>query len=198
MITVRSIEPDGIDIAVDIFARSFQDSTLYRYFEPDAERRRILLRLAFQHRVAYGFDTRDNFLAAIDGKPAGAALWARPVSGLPPNDALTEAVRRYNPVVSEKWRHFHAVLFAAFDQVYPAPHWALAPIAVLPEFHRQGIAHSLIAPKLAEIDRTGIPCMLATQDKVNIGIYQRYGFNHVYSAPVTEDIHNYVMIRYSQ
>ena len=189
------MERAEIDTAAAIFARSFQESALYRYFEPDAEKRRTLLRLAFQHRVECGFDIRDNFLAAIDGNTAGAALWSRPASGLPPNEALTEAVRRYNPAVSEKWRHFHAILFAALDNVCPTPHWSLAPIAVLPEFHRLGIAHTLITTQLAEIDRSCAPCMLATQDSVNIGIYQRYGFTLADSTPITKSLHNYVMIR---
>jgi GNAT superfamily N-acetyltransferase len=183
-----------IDAAVEIFASAFQDSSLYRYFEPDAEKRGALLRLAFRHRVSNGFDTRDNILAAIDEDLAGAALWARPAPPLPPNEALTEAVRRYNPAVFEKWRHFHSILFEALDQVYAAPHWALAPIAVLPEFQGRGVAHKLIAAKLAEITPSGIPCMLATQDEVNIPRYQRYGFRQVHTVQISGGLHSYVML----
>jgi ribosomal protein S18 acetylase RimI-like enzyme len=195
MITLRPIEHDGTDTAVEIFARAFQQSALYRYFEPDDEKRRAFLRLVFQHRLAYGFDTRKNILAAIDEKPAGAALWERPGPRLPPNEALTESVRRYDPAVFEKWQHFHSVLFAAFDRICAGPHWALAPIAVLPEFHRRGLARELIRAGLAETGAAGAPCMLATQDRVNTGIYERCGFSLADSVHIAEDLYCYVMLR---
>jgi ribosomal protein S18 acetylase RimI-like enzyme len=173
-----------IPAVVDLMAAAFQNAALYRYLEADGEKRRDLLRVVFQNRIPASFHAVQGELAIDGGLPVGAALWSPPIQlpALPPsaprheNAALNEAVRRFGPAVYEKWTRFHAVLFGALAHAYPAPHWSLSPIAVLPPSQGKGIASSLIRAKLAEIDQRGDPCLLATQDQVNTLIYARYGF----------------------
>ena len=199
-ITIRPMERRDIDAVADLMARAFQNAALYRYLEADAQRRARLLRLVFQHRVAFSFDTHDADVAYNGETITGAAIWARPDSEMRENHALEKALLEYGGVI-EKWRRFHEVLFGAFSAAYSKPHWSLAPIAVAPEFQGQGAAGALLRHKLARIGESGAPCLLGTQDEVNITIYRRYGFkliHQVTAAPGADGEHDlvcYIMAR---
>jgi ribosomal protein S18 acetylase RimI-like enzyme len=168
-----------IPAVVDLMAQAFQNAALYRYLEPDEAKRQELLRAVFHHRVPASFSADQSELALDGGVLLGAALWTPPALPDAPkheNTALNEAVRRFGPAVSEKWEYFHTILFGAFERASFAPHWSLSPIAVLPQAQGKGAASLLIRDKLARIDERGEPCLLATQDAVNIAIYGSYGF----------------------
>jgi GNAT superfamily N-acetyltransferase len=175
------MERADIDAVIEIMSKAFQNAALYRHLEPDAEKRARFLRLVFRQRLAFSFDTHDAEVAYTMETMSGAAFWARPDSKMRENHALEEAVREYGGVF-EKWRRFHAILFEAFAKAYAKPHWSLGPIAVAPEAWGRGTAGALIRRKLAQIDESRLPCLLGTQDEVNITIYTRYGFRLIYKV----------------
>ncbi|GMO27901.1 MAG: hypothetical protein Pg6A_15650 [Termitinemataceae bacterium] len=197
-INIRKIERADIDAVIEIMAKAFQNSALYRYLEPDAEKRAQFLRLVFRHRIAFSFDTHEAYAAYNMETMSGAAFWAHPDSKMRENSALEEAVRECSGIF-EKWRRFHEILFEAFSKAYSKPHWSLGPIAVAPEVWGQGTAGALIRHKLAQIDESGLPCLLGTQDEVNIKIYTRYGFRLIHKVIAAKGeegaLSCYVMLR---
>jgi GNAT superfamily N-acetyltransferase len=71
----------------------------------------------------------------------------------------------------------------------------MGPIAVRPEAQGKGAASALLRKRLAEIDGAGLPCLLGTQDKKNLAIYNHYGFKLVRKDPLVENVFTYAMTR---
>lgn len=201
-IVIRPMERTDIEAVVELFAAAFQNAPLYRYFEDDDEKRPDFLRMIFRSRLGFGFENRRADLALAEGSLAGAAMWTPPSTPRTENHALNDAISRYRDgAVVEKWRHFHEILFALLEQACAAPHWSIAPIAVLPAAQGRGVASALIRPRLAAIEAAGEPCLLGTQDEVNTKIYARYGFRLVSETVVVkaangaDDLKCYAMLR---
>jgi ribosomal protein S18 acetylase RimI-like enzyme len=200
----REIRPMGaadIPAVIDMMAKAFQNAVLYRYLEKDEDRRRELLRVVFEHRIPASFPLTQPELAIDGGVPVGAALWSPPAAPDAPrheNTALNEAVQRFDPAVYERWMHFHTILFHGLDEAYPAPHWSLAPIAVLPEAQGKGLASLLIRGKLAHIDECREPCLLGTQDLMNTVMYGRYGFTVIREDVISEGLKTYCLLRQAE
>jgi predicted N-acetyltransferase YhbS len=198
---IRTMQKSDIGAVVEVMARAFQNAALYSYFEPRAEKRPEFLRMIFSHRIPFsiasqnGSDGRDADVALVDGKIAGAALWGKPGAASAENPALTEAVKNYDSAVFEKWTGFHDTLFSALSGACPEPHWSLAPVAVVPEAQGAGVGSALIRGKLAEIDASGFPCLLGTQDEVNTKIYARYGFAVALETQVAPGVRCWAMLR---
>ena len=186
MIEIRAMQKDDIDAVVELMARAFQQAALYRYLEHDEQKRAALLREVFSLRVPFGFDERDGEVALEGGAIIAAALWSRPDTPMRENLALQEAIARRGAAVSAKWEAFHHALFDSLGKACAAPHWSLAPIAVLPEAWGKGVAGALIRRKLALIDAQGAPCLLGTQDETNTRIYTHYGFKTVSQTVIAE------------
>jgi GNAT superfamily N-acetyltransferase len=190
---------EDIPAVVELMALAFQNAALYRYLEPDGERRAALLRTVFSARLPFGFDGRDGELALSGSGVAGAALWMRPEAAHEENHALEQAVERYGGALYEKWKRFHSLLFESLGAACEQPHWSLAPIAVLPSAQGRGVAGALLRRKLN--DTGGARCLLATQDRVNTGIYARYGFNTVSETVIAAagasgpELRSWVMLR---
>jgi GNAT superfamily N-acetyltransferase len=189
-----------IPAVIDVMARAFQQAALYRYLEPDEERRQALLRVVFEHRIPGSFPATESDLALDGNTVIGAALWSPPAPPDAPrheNTPLNEAVRAFDPAVYEKWERFHTRLFRALGTAFTPPHWSLAPIAVLPVAQGKGAASVLIRPKLAYIDERREPCLLATQDAVNLGIYRRFGFTLIQEDVIDEGagLRSYCLLR---
>ena len=195
MITLRRMEYSDVETAASFFAHAFQNGALYRYFEPNAEKRPAFLRMIFVHRLQHNLDKHDGVFALLDGMPAGAAIWQKPETHFSNNTALQEAVIRYDENIFYRWEHFHSILFPMLSNVCDTPHWELAPIAVLPELQGRGVAREIINVKCKEIDASGLPCILATLDKANIRIYERHGFKIATTTHIAGDLYCYAMIR---
>ena len=61
-------------------------------------------------------------------------------------------------------------------QLLPEEHWYLAAIAVNPELQGKGIASGLLGQCLNAIDCLHFPCFLETENKRNVPLYERFGF----------------------
>lgn len=202
MIAIRSAVSADIPAIIGVMAGAFENAVLYRYFEPNCAKHAELLQMIFSHRITHIFTASDVDVAADAGRIIGAAVWVKPRSPEPPaleeaspvNEALEEAVRRYDGAVYERWRHFHEILFASLDAVCSEPHWSLAPIAVIPEAQKQGVGGALIRHKLADIDASGAPCLLATQDEANRARYARYGWKPAGRTHISGDMYSYAML----
>ena len=66
----------------------------------------------------------------------------------------------------------------AFEAAHPhrEPHWTLSLLGTLPSATGRGYGLRLLADNLAEIDAANLPAYLEASNPVNVGLYQRYGF----------------------
>ena len=74
------------------------------------------------------------------------------------------------------------------------PHWHLSALAVLPEMQGRGIGSAMLKHFCGHVDDLGQSAYLETDQKDNVRLYQRFGFNVVEEAPVLS-IPNYFMLR---
>jgi GNAT superfamily N-acetyltransferase len=96
---------------------------------------------------------------------------------------MDEVFKGLSPEVAERWMVFQAIIEAQEKNIPPLT-WELAPIAIAPEAQGRKIGSKLITKKLEEIDRAGLPCFLATQDRINLEIYGHFGFKKLDEIPI--------------
>lgn len=73
-------------------------------------------------------------------------------------------------------------------------HYHLGPIAVLPEFQRQGIGKLMMQRFCKRADEVGIVAYLETDRLENVGFYEKSGFTVTEEAAIL-GIHNWFMTR---
>jgi GNAT superfamily N-acetyltransferase len=201
--TIRNLDKTDIDEAVALFTATFQDRPFYRYLAPDPAERTKFLVSNFRSRLENGFGVNEINAAviddAIDGAIAGIAVWIPPARGMKPPEErygdIKDALQDFSQGLQERFAVFHKALEDGEKRAVKPPFWGLAPIAVLPEHQGKGIASALIRKKLAEIDKSHLPCFLGTQDKVNLTIYARYGFETICQETLSGDMVHYTMVR---
>lgn len=81
-------------------------------------------------------------------------------------------------------------------KLVPYPHWYLQIIGVDPPYQGQGFSSQLLRPVLERIDRDRMTCFLETNNRKNVAIYQRFGFEIVSEdkMPGTE-VTSFAMLR---
>jgi ribosomal protein S18 acetylase RimI-like enzyme len=78
----------------------------------------------------------------------------------------------------------------------PADHYYIMTIGVLPERQGRGIGRKLMTRALEIVDANKMPCYLETQNKNNVPIYQKFGFEVVSDKEVpNRELHNWGMLR---
>jgi ribosomal protein S18 acetylase RimI-like enzyme len=79
---------------------------------------------------------------------------------------------------------------ASFD------HYYILTVGVLPARQGMGVGKKLMARALAIADANNMPCYLETQNKNNVPIYQRFGFEVVSDKEIPKGgLHNWGMLR---
>ncbi|MFP3091354.1 GNAT family N-acetyltransferase [Treponema sp. TIM-1] len=174
----RLMDEADFNEIVGLMVKAFFPSTLYTWAAPDEKERLKILSAMFRYRVrGWLEDAREVQLVLEDGQIVGSATWIRPRTTPPPANgpSLDEVFAGLDPAVVERWSKFQAIIEAQEKNIIPLA-WELAPIAVLPEKQHKKIGSALINKKLAAIDAEGLPCYLCTQDRINLTIYERFGF----------------------
>ncbi|GHV80058.1 GCN5-like N-acetyltransferase [Spirochaetia bacterium] len=183
-IEFRMMNEGDFDEIVALMVKGFFHSTLYTWAAPDETERLKILNSMFRHRVSSWPKGAFQTELALDGdKIVGSSTWVPPhIDDKPGNGSghrsLDEVLKGLSPEVVERWMKFQPVIEAQ-DKTIPQPFWDLAPIAVAPEAQGKGIGSQLLWRKLKEIDQAAQPCFLATQDRINLGIYERFGFKKI-------------------
>lgn len=78
----------------------------------------------------------------------------------------------------------------------PADHYYIMTVGVLPERQGRGIGKKLMARALEIVDANNMPCYLETQNKNNVPIYQKSGFEVVSDKEIPNGgLHNWGMWR---
>jgi ribosomal protein S18 acetylase RimI-like enzyme len=201
----RKMQENDFDEILALMTAGFTHSTLYTWAAPDMTERLSFLEAMFRRRIRSWLDSAFEVELAVtdDGRIAASATWEPPKgNGTAPK--LNETARSANPLdevfagrspeLVKKWSKFQPIIESQHHSL-SGSFWSLAPIVVAPAEKGKGIASLLIRKKLAEIDAAVLPCFLATQDKVNLLIYERFGFTKIEEIFIDEGILSYSMVR---
>jgi GNAT superfamily N-acetyltransferase len=195
------MKEDDFDEILRLMTAGFTHSTLYTWAAPDMEERVPFLQAMFRRRIRSWLESPYEVeLALTDtGKIAASATWEPPKNNAEGEKSsgghsMDEVFAGRSPALIEKWSKFQPVIEAQHHSL-AGRFWSLAPIVVAPEEQGKGIASLLLKRKLAGIDAAALPCFLATQDTVNLLIYERFGFKKTAEIPIAEGISSYSMVR---
>jgi GNAT superfamily N-acetyltransferase len=178
-VEIREHRPSELRTLVAVAARAFWDDPLFNFFAPD---------FYTQHRSLGGFfhagigDASRHgrvWVAERDGMPIAVAAWLPPGVLTPKNGRRAWYQTRHAlPTIarSPQRRSALALMNELPKHHIRERHWYLAVLATDPKFQGRGIGTRLLAPVLAECDRSGLPAYLETQKEENLPYYGRFGF----------------------
>lgn len=161
-----------IDVLVDAFAADPVQQWLFApAADPDAGRRAL-----------FGIFVQDYFwlghthVVADAGGLAGAALWAPPDREILRGQRVQDLLDALAPHLGDELMSRLGEL-ARTHQYRPAgPHLYLGVLGVAPDRQSRGHGADLLAPSLADCDRTGLLAHLESSNVENIPFYERQGF----------------------
>lgn len=82
------------------------------------------------------------------------------------------------------------------SKVAPFDHYYIWILGVLPDQQRKGVGKELLQYALERVDRMRLPCYLETQNVVNLGFYQQFGFSVVSDSQLPKgDLQNWGLLR---
>ncbi|WP_280416242.1 GNAT family N-acetyltransferase [Nocardia carnea] len=175
---VRPARRDEIAALARTLAAAFQDDPVMEWMLPRPQQRaQGLVRLfgaqtRHQHFASGGVDIAVDSAGAI----AGAALWDPPgrwkTSPLTELRMLPQMVRAFGSRMRAGKQLVDLMTAAHPDE----PHWYLATIGTDPAQRGGGYGRALMNRRLEQCDRDGIPAYLESSKEVNIGYYERFGF----------------------
>lgn len=175
---VRPARRDEIAALARTLAAAFQDDPVMEWMLPRPQQRaQGLVRLfgaqtRHQHFASGGVDIAVDSAGAI----AGAALWDPPgrwkTSPLTELRMLPQMVRAFGSRMQAGKQLVDLMTAAHPDE----PHWYLATIGTDPAQRGGGYGRALMNRRLEQCDRDGIPAYLESSKEVNIGYYERFGF----------------------
>ncbi len=195
---IRQLEERMLPEAVETFAAAFRDDDLYRFIVPDEGRRREFLRAFFAFRIRYGMKFGE--VHTTSERCEGVAIWipyCNRKMTLPRilRTAGLSAVRSVDATTRRKLKDLQRFAEDLRDEI-AGPYWHLSPIAVRPEHQGKGYAGMLIRSMLERIDRDASACLLETQTRRNISIYEKFGFKVVHASTLPgSDVHHWIMVR---
>jgi ribosomal protein S18 acetylase RimI-like enzyme len=187
------------DAAALVLGRAFSDYELFQYYFPDKrERRAVADTFGF---ISVSVCLRYGEVYASSHELEGVAAW------LPPGKApfgVWQIIRSVPASVLFKFGRQGASRMMAYGRyvdklhrkLVPRAHWYLQIIGVDPAHHGQGFSSRLLRPLVERIDREQMPCFLETNNRRNVAIYRRFGFEVVSEDKVTgTDVTIFAMLR---
>ncbi|AEF80967.1 GNAT family N-acetyltransferase [Leadbettera azotonutricia] len=197
--TIRNMEPEDIDEVLSVADSAFFNEELYKWTTPNDNDRTDFIKTFFQYRLKNAFEEKIMQVAIDDiGKIAGAAVWVPPIKEKNNGEKsfdFEEMISRFSNDIRERCYKFVSTVIKA-ENYFTQPYWDLGPVFVNKRMQGKGIASLLIRSQLKKIDETHSPCILVTQEKNNIQIYEKYGFKVAIKIPIEESrLISYGMIR---
>lgn len=171
----RRAGPDDRSTVVTALAAAFFDDPVFRWLNPDDDRRREVLPAFFDLAVE-AFARHDETWCAGD-PVTGAAIWAP--AGVEPMTEADGAVFAARCAVlagpdAERWLDVMGLL----DEHHPhhAAHDYLWFIGVAPQRRGRGQGGAMLRTVLDRADRSGTPAYLEATSPDNRRLYERHGF----------------------
>jgi ribosomal protein S18 acetylase RimI-like enzyme len=171
---IRTLEPGRYAEAGDVLARAFLDDPLWAWLVPDTDVRRRRLPWLFERALA---DLRVATIEAAGEPLLGVATWIPPTTDVPAPPAWTVvgALVRLRGGFGRLVRYGREA--ARLEQeVGAAASWRLGGIGVAPAAQGRGLGSALVRSGLERADADGRPVVLLTSNPVNLGFYERHGF----------------------
>lgn len=176
-VTVRPATKTDVPAVATVLADAFFDDPVMAWMWPDEGRREHGLRRYFAaearfHSVPVG----GADIAERDEIVGGAALWAPPGAWKP---TVWQSLRMWPRLAVALGGHPRAgiAVSAALEAVHPAePHWYLSTLGSASHSRGGGFGAALLRSRLDRCDATHAPAYLESSKEVNIGYYERFGF----------------------
>jgi len=152
-------------------AAAFHDDPVFRWFAPDASRRRAMLPAFFDVFVeAY----LTHGVTYTDQHVAGASLWATPATDPIAADPLY--AQRLEEVAGPDAARLFEIVERLEAHTPQEPHYHLLFLGVRPERQGAGLGAALMRPMLDRCDRDGAAAYLEATSDRNRALYERHGF----------------------
>lgn len=176
-IDVRPPRRTEITALGGVLGRAFQEDPVFRWLQPDPERRAATTPAFFGAMARHHFLAGGGVEVALSEQGIGAAsLWAPPGRWAQrPLDQIAML-----PAVVRVFRGRLGAARALNDEMkanHPEePHWYLAVIGSDPTVRGGGFGNALMRSRLDRCDAEGAPAYLESSNPDNIGYYNRFGF----------------------
>lgn len=164
----------------DVLTAAFADDPVQQWLfapaaDPDTGRRAL-----FEIFVQDYFWLGHLHVVADRSGVAGAALWAPPDRNPLQGERLEDLLAALGPHLGEETVPRLAELGRAAEHRPAEPHFYLGIVGVDPARQSAGYGSALLAPTLAECDRTGAVAHLESSNERNVAFYERWGFRIVH------------------
>lgn len=160
----------------DVLTAAFADDPIQRWLfapadDPEAGRRAL-----FEIFVEDYFWLGHLHVVTGAGGIAGAACWSPPDRSVLRGDRAQELFDALAPHLGDELFPRLGELGRAHEHRPAEPHLYLGILGVDPARQSHGHGTALLAPALAECDRTGLLAHLESSNEDNIPFYERHGF----------------------
>lgn len=177
----------------------FQDDPGTIIFEPDPERRALILPHFFRAFVAASLSEDADIVVAGD-PVVGVASWFGPERQGPSPDAmgahgLGAVLERAGPEATARLLAMIGELERQHELLADGPHLRLEFFGVIPDQQGSGIGTALMEHGHRRADELDIPCYLETFTQPNVRYYERRGWKVSGQYPVADEVPVYAMIR---
>jgi predicted N-acetyltransferase YhbS len=196
---VRNMKPEDIDKVILVANSAFLNEELYKWAIPNVSERTDFIKTFFQFRLKNAFG-KNIMQVAIDdtGEIVGAGVWIPPIEeekSRGTSSDFDEMLSKFSNDIRERCYKLISTVMEA-ENYFTQPYWFLAPVFVSKKMQGKGIGSLIIRSQLKKIDETHFPCILVTQEKNNIPIYENYGFKVAVEVPIGQsELISYGMIR---
>ena len=196
---VRRATAADVERCTDILARAFHDDPGAVIFEPEPDRRRLVMPRFFRMFLLAGL-AEGAEIVVPDGEVSGVASWFGPERH-GPSDAAMEAagmadvLAAFGPAAAARMAGMVGEIEDQHARQMPEPHFRLDFFVVDPDRQGAGVGSLLIAHGHAVADREGLPCYLETFTDANVRYYGRRGYVVTGTYRVGDGIPVYAMVR---
>ena len=173
-----AVHATAVDLpaVTDVLVAAFADDPIQRWLfepaaQPDAARRAL-----FEIFVEDYFWLGHLHVVAGAGGIAGAALWSPPDRGVLRGDRVQDLLGALEPHLGDELLPRLGEMARTHEHRPHEPHLYLGILGVDPSQQSGGHGAALLAPTLAECDRTGLLAHLESSNERNIPFYERHGF----------------------
>ena len=199
MVDIRRAGRGDIEACAGVLARAFQDDPGTRNFEPDEDRRRVVLPPFFRTFVAAALDEDGDLVVA--GDPVnGIASWFGPDRHGPSPEAMGangfgDVLAIAGPETADRLLAMVGEIERQHDALTSGPHFRLEFFGVLPERQGSGLGSALIDHGHRRADEADLPTYLETFTQPNVRFYERRGYVRVGDFTIADGSTGWGMIR---
>lgn len=186
-VLVETARPDEAVACAQVLTEALGDDPVIRAMVPVTRDRaaRLTALHAAQLRSGPLLDGTVDVARAEPGGPVlGVAMWEAPGRGA----HRLARLRQLLPTVrAVGLRHLPRTVaqLARYERHRPRrPHWYVADVAVTASARGLGVGSALLAHRLAEVDRSGLPAYLEATTDGSRRLYERFGFRPLGPVPV--------------